>query len=158
MNLTVILAILIIGFAAGLRSLTAPAVVAWAAHLSLIDLHSTPLAFIGSPIAAGVLTLLALVEYVADQLPNTPARTAAPGLSARVVTGTFCGACFAAAAGTWLVFGLLGGVAAIAGAFAGFQLRTRLVKKLAVKDIMIAIPEDLFAIGLAALSVYIVSR
>jgi uncharacterized membrane protein len=41
-----------IGIVAGLRSLTAPAVVAWAAHLGWIDLSASPLAFIGSAWAA----------------------------------------------------------------------------------------------------------
>ena len=41
------------------------------------------------------------------------------------------------------------------GAFAGYQVRTRLVKALGVKDAFIAIAEDLVAIGLA---LFIVSR
>ena len=81
-----------IGFVAGLRSLTAPAAVAWAAHLGWIHLDGTPLAFMGSKWTAIVFTILALVELVADQLPQTPARTAAVGLSARVVTGALTGA------------------------------------------------------------------
>ena len=36
-----------IGIVAGLRSLTAPAVVAWGAHLSWLNLQGSPLAFIG---------------------------------------------------------------------------------------------------------------
>jgi hypothetical protein len=37
-----------IGFAAGLRALTPPAVVAWAAHLGWLNLSNSPLAFMGS--------------------------------------------------------------------------------------------------------------
>src|ERR1044072_1636278 len=37
-----------IGVVAGLRSLTAPAVVAWSAHLNWLNLHGSPLAFVGS--------------------------------------------------------------------------------------------------------------
>ena len=37
----------------------------------------------------------------------------------------------------------------MAGAFAGYRLRKRLVTSLNVKDIFVAIPEDLMAIGLA---------
>ena len=76
-----------IGFVAGLRSLTAPAVVAWAAHVGWINLHGSPLSFMGSIWAVGIFTVLALVEFVADQLPSTPSRTAPVGLSARIVTG-----------------------------------------------------------------------
>ena len=85
-----------IGFVAGLRSLTAPAVVAWAAHLGWIHLEGTPLAFMGSKWTAAVFTVLALVELVGDQLPQTPPRTGTVGLSARIVTGALTGACLAA--------------------------------------------------------------
>ena len=85
---------LCIGVVAGLRSLTAPAVVAWAAHLGWINLHGSPLAFMGSPWAVGVFTVLALGELVADLLPSTPARTAPVGLSARIVTGALAGLLF----------------------------------------------------------------
>jgi uncharacterized membrane protein len=34
-----------VGVAAGLRSLSPPAVVAWAAHLGWLNLHNSPLAF-----------------------------------------------------------------------------------------------------------------
>jgi uncharacterized membrane protein len=43
----------------------------------------------------------------------------------------------------------LGGLGALLGAFAGYELRKCLVAGLNVKDIFIAIPEDLIAIGLA---------
>src|SRR6202050_1478635 len=127
----VLLLALGIGIVAGLRSLTAPAVVAWAAHFDWIHLAGSPLAFMGSKWTAAVFTVLALVEFVADQLPGTPPRTAAVGLSARIVTGALCGASFAVAGGTglWLgaVAGALGG---IAGAFGGYQARVGLVRAL----------------------------
>ena len=46
MNYVFVLA-LGIGIVAGLRSLTAPAVVAWGAHLGSLNLHGSPLAFMG---------------------------------------------------------------------------------------------------------------
>ena len=80
------------GVVAGLRSLTAPAVVAWAAHIGWINLHGSPLAFMGAVWAVAIFTVLAVVELVADQLPTTPSRTAPIGLSARIVTGALTGA------------------------------------------------------------------
>ena len=59
-----------IGIVAGLRSLTAPAVVAWAAHLGWLNVHGSPLAFIGSTTAVAILSLLAIGELVVDKLPN----------------------------------------------------------------------------------------
>ncbi len=138
-----------IGIVAGLRSLTAPAVVAWAANLGWIHLQGSPLAFMGSKWAVGIFTLLAIGELIADQLPNTPARTAAVGLSARILTGGLSGACLAAAGGAGLLVGALAGaLGAVVGAFGGYQARVGLVRALSVPDFAIAIPEDLVAIGL----------
>ena len=88
-----------IGVVAGLRSLTAPAVVAWAAHLGWINLHGSAFSFMGSIWPVGIFTILAVVELVADQLPTTPSRTAPIGLSARIVTGALTGACLGVAGG-----------------------------------------------------------
>jgi uncharacterized membrane protein len=152
----VLLLALCIGVVAGLRSLTAPAVVAWAAYLGWISLHGSHLAFMGSPWAVGVFTLLALVELVSDQLPSTPSRTAAVGLSARIVMGALSGACLGIAGGTSLWAAALAGiVGAIVGAFGGYQARVGLVRALRVRDVVIAIPEDLIAIGLG---LFLVSR
>ena len=66
MNQNYIFALTIgIGVVAGLRSLTAPAVVSWAAHLGHLHLRASPLAFMGSAVTVGVFTLLALAELVA---------------------------------------------------------------------------------------------
>lgn len=138
-----------IGIVAGLRSLTAPAVVAIAAHLGWINLHNSPLAFMGSKWSVGIFTVLALVELVADQLPNTPARTAAVGLSARIITGGLCGACLAIAGGGALVVGAAAGaIGGVAGAFGGYQARVGLVRSLRVPDVAIAVLEDVVAIAL----------
>lgn len=148
-----------IGFVAGLRALTAVAVTSWAARLGWLDLHGSPLAFMGSNLAVLVFTLLALGEYVGDLLPQTPSRTKPGPLIARILMGGLSGACFCASAGHPLLAGaVLGGIGAIAGAFAGYQVRTRLVKELKVKDAAIAIPEDLIAIGVACLLVSLTLR
>src|SRR5580700_5102452 len=88
-----------IGVVTGLRSMTAPAVVAWAAHLGWINLSGSPLAFMVSAWAVGIFTLGALAEFVTDQLPTTPARTVPAQLGARAVMGLLTGACLAVAAG-----------------------------------------------------------
>ncbi len=145
-----------LGFVAGLRALTPPAVVAWAAHFGWLDLKGTPLSFMGSTIALVILTLLALFELVNDLLPKTPKRTAAFPLGARIVTGGFCGACLEYAGHQgWIAGAILGGIGAIIGAFAGYEVRRRLVAALNTKDIFIALLEDLIAIGLAC---FFVSR
>ena len=145
-----------VGIVAGLRAMTAPAVVSWAARLAWLDLHGTPLGFMRSTVAAVVFSLGAIFEYVNDKLPKTPSRTALPSLVARIVTGGLSGACLCVPGGesggqSLIVGAVLGAI----GAFGGYQARTRLVRSLKVKDIFVAIPEDLVAIGLA---LFFVSR
>jgi uncharacterized membrane protein len=137
-----------IGVVAGLRSLTAPAVVAWAAHRGWLNLHNTSLSFMGSTAAVAIFTILALVELVADQLPSTPARTKPPGLIARIVLGGLSGAAVALAGGQSAAVGcVLGAVGGVVGAFAGYQVRTGLVRALKVPDLVIAVLEDLVAVA-----------
>jgi len=139
-----------IGIVAGLRAFTAPALVSWAAHLGWLHLEGTPLAFMGSIIAVVIFTLGALVEFVTDQLPKTPARTVPPQLIARLVTGGLSGACVGLSGGASLLVGaVLGAIGVLIGTFGGYHVRKWLVSTLNVKDILVAIPEDLVAVGLA---------
>lgn len=138
----------LIGVVCGLRSLTAPACVAWGARLGWIHIQSTPLAFMGSIVTVGIFTLGAALELVADQLPSTPSRLKPPGLIARIVFGGLSGASVSLAGGQSILAGAcLGVVGGIAGAFAGYQIRTRLVKALEVRDLVIALLEDGLAIA-----------
>jgi uncharacterized membrane protein len=139
-----------IGVVAGLRSLIAPAAVAWAAHSGWLHLQDSPLAFMASTWAVILFSALAIFELVADLLPMAPKRTAPGPLAARIVTGGLCGACLCASANQSLPIGAaLGAIGAVIGTFAGYELRKRLVIGLNVKDIFIALPEDLIAIGFA---------
>jgi uncharacterized membrane protein len=143
-----------IGIVAGLRSLTAPAVVAWGAHLGWLNLHGSPLAFMGSTTAVAVFSVLAIGELIADKLPMIRKRTAPVPLMARVVTGGLCGACLWAAVGKSLVAGaLIGGISGVVAAFAGYGIRKRLDSH--IKDVVVAVCEDVVAVGLA---LFLVSR
>jgi uncharacterized membrane protein len=144
----VLLLAFLIGVVCGLRALTAPAVVAWAACRHWIRLASAPLHFMGSTAAVVVFTLFAVVELVADQLPSTPSRLKPPGLIARIGLGALCGAALAVSGSQSMAVGaILGAAGGICGAFGGYQARTRLVKALKVPDFVIAILEDALAIG-----------
>jgi uncharacterized membrane protein len=139
-----------IGFAAGLRSLTPPAVVAWAAHLGWLNLSQSPLAFMGSIITAIIFSLLAVFELIGDLRPSTQKRTAPVPLIARILMGGLCGACVSAASNQSLIIGaILGAVSGVIGAFAGYEIRRKLVIALNTKDTFIALLEDLVTIGLA---------
>jgi uncharacterized membrane protein len=152
----VLLLAFLIGAVTGLRSLTAPAVVAWSAHLNWLNLHNTALSFMGSTIAAIIFTVLAVGELVVDKLPSTPSRLKPRGLGARIVLGGLSGACVALGGVQSLALGAVLGVAGgLAGAFAGNKVRSGLVSALKVPDFVIALLEDATAI---AGGFYIVSR
>ena len=104
--------------------------------------------------AVAILSVLAIGELIADKLPMIPKRTAPAPLMARVVTGGLCGACLCAAVGKSLLAGtLLGGIGGIVGAFLGYGIRRRL--DLHIKDPVVAVCEDVVAVGLA---LFLVSR
>jgi uncharacterized membrane protein len=138
----------LIGAVAGLRSMTAPAVVAWAAHRNWLNLHRTSLAFMGATATVVIVIVLAVIELVLDKLPTTPSRLAPTGLGARVITGGLSGASVAAAAAQSVRLGAVLGVAGgIVGAFVGHGVRSRLVRRLKVPDWVIALFGDAVAIA-----------
>src|SRR5262245_60379303 len=144
-----------IGIMAGLRSLTAPAVVAWAAYWGWLDFQNSYLAFMASASARYLLLALAIGELIADKLPSTPNRTAPLGLGARIVTGSVSGMALGLASGRPLLAAICGAVGGVTGAFAGYEVRRRLVRGLQVPDLFIALMEDALAI---AGSLFLASR
>jgi uncharacterized membrane protein len=139
--------IFLIGFFTGLRSLTPVAVVAWGVHIKRLLLPSA-LSWMGNIWVVGLFALGALGELVADKLPKAPSRTAPPGLIARILFGSLCGACLALAGGQSAAIGIALGLAgALAGCYGGYQVRSRLVKALGTPDFVVALVEDIIAIG-----------
>jgi uncharacterized membrane protein len=137
----------LIGVVAGLRSMTAPAVVSWAARLGWLRLGGTPLAFLGATVTPYILSVLAIGELINDKLPKTPSRKTPVPFAARVVMGALCGAALGAP-GQALTGGIVaGGLGAVAGTLGGYEARTGLVKATGGKDLPIALIEDAIAIG-----------
>jgi uncharacterized membrane protein len=134
----------LIGVIAGLRSLTAPAAVSWAARLGWLPLGNTWLAFLGFAYTPYIFTALALGELVADKLPKTPSRKAPGPFLFRIVSGAVCGAALTDGQAGGLIAGALGG---IAGTLGGYEFRARLVKAIGGKDFPIALLEDVIAVG-----------
>jgi uncharacterized membrane protein len=147
---------LLIGIVAGLRAMTAPAAVAWGAHLGLISLAGTPLEWVGGTIATWVFTALAVLELVGDQLPQTPSRKVPVQFGTRVVSGAFCGAVIGMSApgssGAWIGGAAAGAIGAVIGTLGGANLRGRLAKAFG-KDLPAALLEDVVAVVGAALIV-----
>jgi uncharacterized membrane protein len=149
MNTSLILCLAFaIGVIAGLRAFTAPAVVCWAAHLGWINLQGSHLAFLGSIVTVVIVTLLAIFELVSDKLPKTPNRTTPGPLGFRILTGGLSGAALAIAGVQVVLLGaVVGIVGAVVGTFGGYQARHQIVTQLKVQDIVVALVEDLIAIG-----------
>jgi len=145
-----------IGIVAGLRSMTAPAVVSWAAHLHRLDLRDSRLALLGSSIAVFTISALGLGELIADKLPFVPNRTSPLPMALRILSGAICGAALCVSADRLILEGtLLGALGASNGAVTGFHVRRLLVKYLKIKDTAIALAEDAIAIGAG---LFLVSR
>ena len=101
-----------------------------------------------------VLAFAAVGEYVWDVLPNTPSRTQAMGLSARVISGAFVGWLIATMHDGSGMFGAIAGIArAVIGTYAGHAVRLAAIAR--IGGYPAAIAEDLLAIGLGA---FIVTR
>jgi len=142
----VLLMALLIGVVAGLRSLTAPAVVAWAGFLGWINLQHTWASWMANIITVVILSVLAVGELVNDKLPKTPARTAPPIFAARLIAGGFSGAVIGAA-WHWTFTSLGAGViGAVLGTLGGYHARKALVAVRNGQDLPIALLEDAVAI------------
>lgn len=143
--MTILILAFCIGMIAGLRALTAPTVVAWAAHLGWINLTGTPLSFLSSPITVGILTLLALGEIANDKRATTPSRKIPPQFITRIVMGGFAGAALGLAHQS-LVLGLIAGaIGAVAGTLGGATVRGALARAFG-KDLPAALLEDCVAV------------
>jgi uncharacterized membrane protein len=141
---------LIIGIVAGLRAMTAPAAVSWAAYVGWLDLRGTWLAFLGTVWAVALLTVLAIVELITDQLPTTPSRKIPIQFGARIATGALSGAAVGAGSGA-LVGGLIAGaIGAVIGTLGGSAFRARLAAAFG-RDRPAAFIEDAVAICSALL-------
>lgn len=148
--MSIYLLALLIGIVAGLRAMTAPALVSWAAHLGWLDLGGTWLAFLGNFWVRWILTVFALGELVTDQLPSTPSRTVPVQFGTRILTGALSGAAIGAGSGAMIGGLILGIVGAIIGTLGGREFRSRLAKAFG-NDRPAALIEDAVAIGGALL-------
>jgi uncharacterized membrane protein len=142
---TYVLAFLI-GVVGGLRAMTAPAAVSWAARLGWLHLENTWLAFLGFAATPYILSVLAIGELINDKLPKTPSRKAPVPFGARIVVGALCGAAIGATSDA-LTGGLLAGaLGGVAGTLGGYEFRARLVRAIGGNDLPIALLEDAIAV------------
>jgi uncharacterized membrane protein len=138
----------LIGFATGLRSLTPLAVICWAAHAGWLQFAPSTLAFVGKWPTVTIFTLLAAAELLADKLPQTPPRTKAVGLTARMILGCVCGVLISVACSGHMALAVVAGfLGAIIGTFAGYHARHLLALRAHLPDFVVALTEDVIAIA-----------
>ena len=107
---------------------------------------NSPFATIISAKASKRITDFAVSELIADKLPFTPSRLKPGPFAARIVSGAVCGAAIYSVVKRPLKEGaILGGLGAIAGAFAGYHMRRKLSGDM--PDLGVALLEDALAIG-----------
>lgn len=140
---------LVIGIVAGLRAMTAPAAVAWAAASGGLPLDGSPLLFLGWRFTPWVLTLLAGGELITDQLPSTPSRKVPVQFGTRLTSGALCGAAIGLDQGSASAGLALGVVGAVIGTLGGAWARGRLAAAFG-RDRPAALIEDAVAILAAA--------
>jgi uncharacterized membrane protein len=143
---------LAIGIVAGLRAMTAPAAVSWAAYLGWLKLDESILAFMGYAWTPWIFTVLAVAELVTDQLPATPSRTVPIQFGTRILSGAVTGAALGVVAGSLVIGAVLGIAGAVIGTLGGRAARATLARKFG-NDRPAALLEDAVAIAAAVLVV-----
>lgn len=138
-----------IGIVAGMRSMTAPALVSYKLSRTKPDpIPDSKLHFLTSPKAATTFALMAGGELIGDKLPNAPNRTSPSALSGRIATGALSGAALSEVDGQSSAYGaLFGALGALAGTVAFFHLRTWLNHEKGIPDIAVALVEDALTVG-----------
>jgi len=153
----VLLLALMIGVVAGLRAMTAPAVVAWGAMFGWIGVADKWSEWMAHPITVTVLTILLVGELVTDQLPKTPSRKVPPQFAARLITGGFAGAVIGSAFFHTFSATGAGVIGAVLGTLGGAALRSRVATANDGNDRRGAFGEDVLALGGGFLVAFLVS-
>lgn len=143
-----------IGIIAGMRTMTAPALVSYKlAHTKPSRsvgpvLQDSRLHFLTSPITANILAVMAVGELVADKMPQATDRIGQPQIWGRIGSGALSAAALTEADGNSARVGAVAGaLGAVAGSFAFFYLRQWLTHEKDLPDLWVALAEDTLTIG-----------
>jgi uncharacterized membrane protein len=129
-----------LGAVAGVRSFTAPALLAQS--LRGRRRRGRP-----SRRAALLLRGLAMAEMAADKLPDLPARIERPALAGRIASGAIVGGMVGAREGRRATGAALGGAAALVTAFLSYEARRAANRVLPLPDPLIGLVEDALVVG-----------
>ncbi len=138
----------VMGIVAGMRSMSAPAIVSQLAKSGVMPVSDSSFSFLERPATANTTAVLAVGEIIADKLPFMPKRTDAPALIARAVSGGASGgAIFSSKKRSVLTGTLLGVLAAVSATYAAYNLRKWLGERFDIPDAVLAIAEDALVTG-----------
>jgi uncharacterized membrane protein len=155
--LTWLIAIPLLGFITGMRTMTPITVVCWFAWLRLLPVDEWAAWSAKLPVVVA-FTLLAALEYIADKYGRTPRPTRPVVLLIRVFFGGLVGAIVATALDAPGVEGvILGLLGSLVGAFTAYQLRHQLTHRIGCKTWHVTVSEDIFAVCCAILCLGIVT-
>lgn len=144
-----------LGIVTGMRSAMGPAFTSYFVNQQPSGkLRRSPLRFMQHPATLHYLQTMAAGELVLDKAPGIGNRIAAPGIAGRALAGALSGATlYQAQNGKAWKGALIGGVTAIAAAYAFFYLRRETGRRLPIKDAALGGVEDAMAVGIAAASI-----
>lgn len=143
-----LLSSLLLGVAAGMRSMSSPAVAAIALRRNQSHDHFE---FGNGVNLSTVLQALAIAEFIADKMPFVPDRRKPPAFVWRIVSGAASAAAVAGGDDSRLLAAAVGAAGAAAGTFGGAALRSRLSKAFG-HDLPAALTEDALVLALALLA------
>ena len=136
-----------LGIVAGMRSMTAPAVVAYLSGSRCSGADREDFGLLGWPALGKTVMVLAGLEAIADKLPFMPSRTKPIPLAGRLLIGAFCGATICSAMKRSKIVGAVAGTfGALGSTFAVHQIRSEISQQLGVPDAAVALIEDATAL------------
>ena len=150
---------LVLGIATGMRTMTPMAVLCWFMWLGLVPMAAGAhwIFWTANIISAIVFTVFALGEYFGDTLARTPDRRSLGPLLARVVFAALVCAILAAANLEPVAGGVLfGAIGALIGTFGGYALRKSFATRVG-NDLPVALGESLFALVISVGAMHMIA-
>lgn len=139
---------ILMGVIAGMRSMSAPALVSnYLVNKQSPEIEDSPFNFLASENVATAFKVLAVGEMIADKTSFIPDRISPAPLIGRAVSGALCGASLCTDENESSEVGAIaGGLAAIGSAYAFYYLRKKLSDE-GIPDLFLGVAEDAVVIG-----------